>query len=273
MINLSKKTLLSLVACIAISSSAIAEDKVYAIVNGDSIKTSDIAVALRNPQVDFESMKKEQKDQILQNIIEQKVLAQEAYKSDIPNSAEYKEELGKLKQNLAYQIWIRDLSKTVQVKNEELKKYYNENKSKFKKPLELKASHILVSSEKEAKEIIKSLKKAKNIKSTFTQLAKDKSTGPSGANGGELGWFTKDKMVPAFSEATGKLVKGTFTKSPVKTQFGYHIIYLDDKKKSSTLKFDQVKLKLQQEFLQKLFVNRIKDKASKLIKKAKIEYK
>jgi len=274
MTNIGKRIVLSLVTSLAISTSVMAQtDKVYAVVNGENIKGSDIAVALRNPQLNFDTIPKDQQKNILSNLIEQKVLSQEAYKSNITKTKEFKVELEKLKQNLAYQIWIRDFSKTVKVENSVLKKFYNENKEKFNTPLKLKASHILVKTKKEAQSIINELKKAKNIKATFTKLAQEKSTGPSGKTGGELGWFTTDKMVPEFSKATSQLTKGTFTKEAVKTQFGYHIIYLDDKQKTSSLKFEQVKAKLQQEFLQKKFVEKIKAKAKKLIKKAKIQYK
>ena len=269
-----KKTILSLVASLVIANSAAAVDtKVYATVNGDSITSNDIAVILRDPRINFESIPKDQQSQIMNSLIEQKLLSQSAMKSNIPNTKEYKVELEKLKQNLAFQIWMRDLSKTVKVKDADLKKYYNDNKAKYKSPLELKASHILVATQKEALDIIKSLEKSKNIKVDFTALAKEKSTGPSGVNGGELGWFTKEKMVPEFSDAATKLTKGGFTKEPVKTQFGYHIIYLDDKKASSAQSYEDVKNKLQQELSQKEFFDMIKEKASKLKEKAKIEYK
>ncbi|MEA3384346.1 MAG: peptidylprolyl isomerase [Campylobacterota bacterium] len=269
-----KKTIFSLVTCLALSSSAFAmDDKIYATVNGENITSNDISVALRDPRINFETVPKEQQKQILNSLVEQKLLSQSAMKSNIPKTNEYKVELEKLKQNLAFQIWMRDLSKTVQVSDSELKKFYKNNSSKFKSALELKASHILVASKKEADDIISTLKKSKNIKSDFTKLAKEKSTGPSGVNGGELGWFTQEKMVPEFSMASIMLKKGEFTKDSVKTQFGYHIIYLDDKKEANVQSFEEVKPKIQQELSQKVFLDMIKDKAAKLKKNAKIEYK
>jgi len=269
-----KKTILSLVASIAIASSAAAVDaKVYATVNGDSITSNDIAVALRDPRIKFSTIPQAQQKQIIDSLIEQKLLGQNAMKTNIPNTAEYKVELDKLKQNLAFQLWMRDLSKNVKVSQSDLKKYYDKNKVKFKAPLELKASHILVKTKKEADDIIAQLKKAKDIKVEFTKLAKEKSTGPSGVNGGELGWFTKEKMVPEFSDATLKLNKGEFTKTAVKTQFGYHIIYLDDKKAASIVQYEEIKNKLKQELLQQKFTVTVKNKAEKLKANANIEYK
>ncbi|MGB5866968.1 MAG: peptidylprolyl isomerase [Arcobacteraceae bacterium] len=270
---INKKTIISLVASLALSSSLFAQDKVYAVVNGENITAATIAVALRDPRVQFESLQKEQQTQVLNNIIEQKILAQEAFKSDVVKSALYKEELEKVKQNLAYQIWIRDLSKTVTVDDKEVKAYYDNNKAKFQTPLELKASHILVKTEKEAKDIIKTLSASKDLKTDFPKLAQEKSTGPSAQNGGDLGWFTKEKMLPEFSEAASALKVGTITKKAVQTQYGFHIIYLSDKKEPSIVAFDKIEKQLKQEVLQRKFVEKVQKMATDLKKKSKIEYK
>jgi len=269
-----KKQILSIVASVAITAtSLLAQDKVYATVNGINITNSDIIMALRNPKVQFDNLPKLQQDKILQGLIEQTLLSQYAMKTNIPKSTEYKTELKKLKANLAFQLWMRDLGKTIKVTNKDVKEYYNEHKIQFKAPLQLKASHILVKTQKEAKDIIVKLKKAKDIKATFTKLAKKYSIGPSGKNGGELGWFTKEKMVPAFSTASAKLKKGTFTKEPVQTQFGYHVIYLDDKKEAATIPFDKIKDQLKKEVIQIKFIQKIKEKVAKLKKNAKISIK
>jgi len=274
MLKNSKKVLLSLVAVIAMTSSALAEtDKVYATVNGMDVTQKDVAALLRGQNVEFESLQKEQQRQILDNLIEQKLLADMAYKSKISKSTEYKEELERLKKSLAFQMWLRDFSQNVKIDDKEVKKFYDENKAKFKTPDQLKASHILVKTEQEAKDIIKKLSSAKKLKDEFTALAKEKSVGPSGSNGGELGWFTKEKMVPEFSTAAQKLAVGTITKTPVKTNYGYHIIYLDDKKASAVLEYAKVKDRLKQDLIQQKFAKDAKEEAVKLKKKAKIEYK
>lgn len=270
---INKKSIISLVASLALSSSLFAQDKVYAVVNGENITAATIAVALRDPRVQFESLQKEQQTQVLDNIIEQKLLAQKAFKSDVIKSDIYKEELEKVKQNLAYQIWIRDLSKTVKVTDKEVKAYYDNNNEKFKTPLELKASHILVKTEKEANDIIKSLSSAKDLKTAFAKAAKEKSTGPSAQNGGDLGWFTKEKMLPEFSQAASALKVGSITKKAVKTQYGFHVIYLSDKKAPSVVAFDKISKQLKQEVLQRKFVEKVQKMAADLKKKAKIEYK
>lgn len=274
MIKNSKKIILSLVATLALSGSAIAnQEKVYAVVNGEKITNQEIAMVLRDQRVTFDSLDKTQQKQIIDGLIEQSLLTAEAYKSDIINSKEYKEELEKVKKTLAFQFWIRDFSKNIDIKDSEVKKYYDSNKAKFKSTDQLKASHILVKTQKEADDIINELSKASNLKKAFTKAAQEKSVGPSGPSGGELGWFTKEKMVPEFSAAAAKLEVGKITKKAVKTQFGFHIIYLDDMKKAGVVAYEQIKERLKQELLQQKFTKSVKDKANKLKEKAKIQYK
>ena len=274
MIKTTKWKLASLVTGVLIASSAMAaNDKVYAVVNGDNITEKDLATIIKNPRVKFDDLKANQKKQVLDTLIEQKLLSEKAYNSDVIKTKEYKTELERLKKTLAFQIWLRDYGKTIKVTDKELKNYYNENIYRLKTPLQLKASHILVKTEKEAKALIKKLVKSKNLKADFTKLAKEKSIGPSGSNGGELGWFTKDKMVPEFSNAASILGIGKITQQPVKTNYGFHIIYLDDKKDPATLPYEKIKDKLKQELMQKKFAQQIQKEAKELRKKAKIEYK
>jgi len=129
------------------------------------------------------------------------------------------------------------------ITDEEMKKLYDEQ---VPKGSEYKARHILVEQEDEAKKLIVELDKGAD----FSELAKEHSTGPSGKSGGELGWFSPKQMVAPFSEAAGKLEKGAYTKEPVKTQFGWHIIILDDSRSATPPSFDQVKPQLQT-FMQK----------------------
>lgn len=274
MLTNSKKVILSLVATLALAGQTVAqENKVYATANDIKITQEDVSALLRGQNVQFESLQKDQQKQILDSLIEQKLLAEMAYKTDIPKSAEFKEELEKFKRSLAFQIWLRDFSKTIKIEENEVKKFYDENRDKFKTPEQLQASHILIKTEKEAQELIKTLLKSKNLKEDFTKLAKEHSIGPSASNGGELGWFTQEKMVPEFSSAALKLAKGTISKEPVKTNYGYHVIYLDDKKSSEILTYDKIKDRLKQDLLQQKFAQEAKAEAVKLKNKAKIEYK
>ncbi len=269
-----KKTILSVVISVAMANSAVAVDnKVYAVVNGDNITSQNIAIALKDPKANFGALPKETQKNILDRIIEQKLLSQKAMKTDAVNDKVYKETLENVKQDLALQVWMQQLSKKIKISTEELKSYYDENKNSFKVEAQLSARHILVKEEATAKDLIKTLQKSNNLKSKFISLAKEKSTGPSGVNGGDLGWFAPKQMVPEFSNAASKLKVGTITASPVKTQFGYHIIYLEDKKKASSATFENAKFQISQQLGKEKFIQQIQTVVDVLKKKAKIEYK
>jgi len=106
--------------------------------------------------------------------------------------------------------------------------------------MEYNARHILVETEEQANEIIKALDEGGD----FVELAKEKSTGPSGPQGGELGWFSAGQMVQPFSDAAAALEKGKYTRTPVKTQFGWHVIRLEDTREGTPPPFDDVKDRL-----------------------------
>jgi len=148
------------------------------------------------------------------------------------------------------------------VSDEELKKIYQEQAPSGD---EFKARHILVKEEDEAKALIVELDNGAD----FSELAKQHSTGPSGKSGGELGWFSPKQMVAPFSEAVAGMEKGTYTKQPVKTQFGWHVIFLDDTREASPPPFEQLKPQLQA-FVQK---QRVQDYIAGLRKSATIEIK
>ncbi len=117
-------------------------------------------------------------------------------------------------------------------------------------PLEFKASHILVATQSEANSIVQELEGGAN----FAELAKTKSTGPSGPNGGDLGWFSPNQMVAPFSQAVGAMENGAFSKTPVQTQFGWHVILREDSREATppTLESvrDAIKQRVEQQKLQ-----------------------
>ena len=163
--------------------------------------------------------------------------------------------------------------KKVKVSDKEKKDYFNKNKEQFKVPATLEASHILTKTEKEAKDIVKELDKAKNKKDEFIKLAKAKSVGPSAPKGGYLGKFPETQMVPEFSKAAKALKKGEYSKTPVKTQFGYHIIFLEDKIASKALEYKEVEKRISQALIQQKFREHIKKESDALRKNAKIVIK
>ncbi len=141
-------------------------------------------------------------------------------------------------------------------------------------PETVHARHILVKDEAGAKALIAEMKtlKGEALKTKFIELAKSKSTGPTGPKGGDLGSFAKGQMVPEFDAAVFTLKKGEITVVPVKTQFGYHVIFLEEKKAASSVPYEQVKEKIIQTLKQKQFQTKLTEVAKELKSKAKIEY-
>jgi peptidyl-prolyl cis-trans isomerase C len=172
-----------------------------------------------------------------------------------------KKELENAKENILANAYVAHLQESGAT-DDQLKALYDKTiKDEPGKP-EVHARHILVKTEEEAKAIIAELDKGGD----FAKLADEKTT-DKGGNGGDLGWFNKDQMVPEFSEAAFKLAKGEYTKEPVKTQFGWHVIKVEDTRISSPPTFDEVKDKLKSQLAVSLF----QDKLKELKAKAKIE--
>jgi parvulin-like peptidyl-prolyl isomerase len=248
--------------------------KTFATVNGSDITEREIGAILQViPGANFAQMTKEQKKKIIDQAIEKKLLAEKAMKAGMEKEPEFKKALESVKRDLALELWMKKQFEAIKLTDKEMKDFYNKNKKMFQKPETAKAKHILLTSEADAKAVIKELNKAKDKKAKFIELAKTKSTGPSGPNGGDLGWFDKKRMVKEFSDAAFKLKKGTYTKKPVKTQFGYHVIYLEDKKPAGSVSFDQAKPSIQQSLKVKKFQEKMKEITKKLRSSADIKIK
>jgi len=143
-----------------------------------------------------------------------------------------------------------------------MRKVYDEAVGQMSKEPEVRARHILVETEDEAKAVLAELKKGAD----FAELAKSRSKDPGSAEGGDLGYFTKDQMVPEFSEVAFKLDKGALS-DPVKSQFGWHIIKVEDKREKQPPEFDKVKDQLETYVVRRSQVEMI----TKLRQEAKIE--
>ena len=135
------------------------------------------------------------------------------------------------------------------------------------------ARHILVQTLSEARDIISQLEKSKNLEKRFIALAKQKSTGPSSINGGDLGWFNHDQMVKEFSDAAMQLNVGEISRVPVKTHFGYHIIYLTAKRPAGKIELEKVQETIKKVIRAKKFKKYLEQLREKLKKSAKISVK
>jgi len=194
----------------------------------------------------------------------QLVLAQEAIKKGLDKSPEVAEQMETIKQSVLANAYVADFIKTHPVTDEAIKAEYERIKATIT-GTEYKARHILVEKEAEAKDIIAKLKKDPGA---FAKLAMERSKDEgSKAQGGDLGWFDLSKMVPEFGAAVSKLEKGAFTAEPVKTQFGYHVIVLDDSKPIEAPPLEEVKPQLTQQLQQQ----NVKTQVEALKAAAKIE--
>ncbi len=202
----------------------------------------DLFVKRQLPASNFNLLTPDQQKTIIDKLIDSKLFLEDAKKIKIDETEEFKEALKSLKEKLMLDLWMKKRVEEIKISDMEAKTYYLDNKDKFYRPTSVKVRHILLSTKQEAEDIIRELKYSKNnLREKFIELAKKKSTGPSAVNGGELNWFIKEQMVPEFSEAAFSLKKGTITKEPIKTQFGYHVIYLEDKKEQGLVPFEVVK--------------------------------
>ncbi len=241
--------------------------EVLATVNGEGISKKDVNefVVKSIPGATFNSLNEAQKKSVVNQMIERKLFLEDAKRGQIENNFEYQEALKKLKENLLLDYWMKEKVEEINISEEEVKAYYQKNLKKFLKPASVKVRHILVATEDEAITLIAELELSSILREKFIALAHSESIGPSSVNGGELDWFVYEQMVPEFSEAAFGLKVGTITKKAVKTQFGYHIIYLEGKKEEGIVPYEQVK----PDIIKSLRLSRFKVKLDRLSKKLK----
>jgi len=263
----------SLIAISLIASSALASD-ILVTVNGKNITKQDAQtfVTSQAPQAKFDELKPEEQKMIIDRLVEKQLFTELAAKEGIDKKPEFKRNMDKIKEELLVNMWMKEQMDNAVVSDSEAKEFYDKNAAKFMGKATMHARHILVDTEKEAKEIIETLKSLNGeaLKNKFMELAKTKSKGPSGPKGGDLGTFTKGQMVPTFSKAAWALENGHITMAPVKTQFGYHVIYLETKSDAKPIPYESVKDKIVTSLKQKQFAAKIAEVAKDLKGKAKI---
>ena len=251
-------------------------------VNGTAITQQEVDAELMNAtQGRFNQVPAEKqaefRQQVLQQLIGKELVYGDAKKTGVLTSNDYKVEYKKLeermKKELAVQVWQKKQLDNIKISEKDLKEYYDKNLGEFNEKESVHARHILVKTEAEAKSIINELKSLSGakLKAKFEALAKAKSTGPSGPKGGDLGYFAQGQMVPAFNDKVFSMKEGTVTLSPVKTQFGFHVIYLEDKKTAATRAFAEVKSFIEQRLKMEKFKSVMKTKMDQLQKKATIK--
>ncbi len=243
---------------------SVPASETVATVNGVAIGKSRVDMIVKQAAGQGQPDTPEARQSILDQMTMQMVLAEEAMKKGLDKAPEVVDRMEMVRQSVLANAWVQDALKGSLVSDEAMKAEYERIKAAAV-GTEYKARHILVEKEADAKAIIAKLKKDP---AAFNQVAKTKSLDPgSKEKGGDLGWFDARRMVPEFGAALAKLEKGKMTDEPVKTQFGYHVIVLDDSKPIEPPPFEEVKPALSQEMGQKALKKQMDD----LKAKAKIE--
>lgn len=256
---------------------------VVATVNGTQITSDEVnQVLMEGTQGRFNTLPKEKQVELRKRIVEgmiaQELVYADAKKSGVLTSPEYKAELEevmkRVEKQLASKVWEKQQFDKITLTDAEIKKYFDSHTNEFVEKEKVHARHILVKTEAEADKIIAGLKGKQGdaLKQAFIEDAKKFSTGPSGPKGGDLGSFPQGQMVPEFNDKVFSMKVGTITTTAVKTQFGYHIIYLEDKIKGKKLGFNEVKSFIEQKLKMEKFKEAMEKKMKSLQSAAKITY-
>lgn len=216
---------------------------IAAVVNDETITVADMKEAYeKNPQIKAQATFEEFYAQALDIMVNSKLALQAATKANIQATPEYQAQLAELQNEVARQVYI-EKEVEARVTDEKIKEVYNDYLANFKPEKEVKAKHILVEDEALAKDIIAQLD---GKKASFDDLAKKYSKDQP-----DLGYFTADVMVPEFSDAAMKMEPNTYSKEPVKTEFGYHVILVEDVRETKPQSFEalenQIKISLSQQ--------------------------
>ena len=232
---------LALPVVLATPACSQASDPVVAKVNGVEIKASDLAIAEEEIGQNMPPMPAEGKrDYLVRYVSDMILVAKAAEDKKVADDAEFKRRLAYVRNKLLMESLLHAEAKAA-VTDTAMKQVYDDATKQMSGEQEVRARHILVETEDEAKAIAAELKKGTD----FAELAKQKSKDPgAAAEGGDLGYFTKEQMVPEFSETAFRLDKGALS-DPVKSQFGWHIIRVEDKRERPVPPFEQVKDQIQ----------------------------
>ena len=238
------------------------EDKVVAIVNGHEIKVSEVQMAMDDIIGQLPDLPpKLRYPYVVEYLVERHMMAQAAVKVGIADTDEYKRRLALYQAKALRDAYFFQKIRPL-VTEEDIKKAYDEEAAKVAETERIRARHILVGSEKEAAEIITKLQAGEK----FEDLAKQYSLDGSKDYGGDLGYFTAPEMVAEFSKAAFALQAGGIS-APVKTDYGWHIIKVEDRKMGAAQPYDQVKVAIRNVLMRK----KVTEVLDKIRKESKIE--
>lgn len=236
-------------------------DMIVATVNGVKITLSDMqdVKQMTNPQIAALPMNAVF-EPLLDNLINTQVVAQAAKEAKIQDSAEYKKMMKSLENQILMQLYLKQQAQKMQTKAK-LTEMYEQYKRNNPPQEEMSAAHILLKTEKEARDVIKQLEKGADFADLANKLSENK-----GLEGGDLGYFTRELMVPEFSEAAFRMKEGEISKTPVKTQFGWHVIKAGPRRLTEVPSFEE----MEKELTQMQATEAVEEIVTGLRKKAKI---
>lgn len=240
-------------------------------VNGTVITDSEMSREVANlpPYLKNIAESDQGKRELLDTMVVREIILQQAEKSGLAKSKEVQEKVDELRKKVIVEAFLKKkIEERAVVSDADLQQFYEKNKDKLKTGEQIRASHILVKTEKESQDILAQLKAGGN----FDDLAKKHSIDGAASRGGDLGWFAKGTMVPEFEKAALSLKEGT-TSGAVKTQFGYHIIKLTGKRPAGVAQLTEVKEQLKGAILAEKQGEIFKQLKEDLKKNAKVQIK
>lgn len=231
------------------------DDRVVARVDGTEIRQSDVAVAFSRLPQQFQQLPISTLfPQIVQQLVDVELMAAAGRADDMHNSQVVVDQVAEFEKVAVQQAYVERLIGE-EVTEDKLRAHYDVTIGQTEGPVEVRASHILVESEEEGYDIIEALGGGAD----FAELARERSTGPSGPRGGDLGYFVRSQMVQPFADAAFALEPGATGPDPVQTQFGWHVIMVVDKRRRPAPTFEESRAQLEEQLTREVIATHISD--------------
>ena len=218
------------------------DDPVVARIDGDEIHHSEVMAMARTLPPQYQAQLQQYYPLLVQRLVDFKLAGMAGRAAGLADDEAIKARLANAEEKVIREAYI-EREVLARITDDAIQAKYKDFVANNPPATEHHARHILVTSEEDAREVIAKLDEGAD----FAELAKERSTGPSGVKGGDLGYFTADQMVPEFSEATAKLEPGQYSKDPTQTQFGWHVIKVEDRRTAEPPGFEEVEQKLREE--------------------------
>jgi peptidyl-prolyl cis-trans isomerase C len=234
-------------------------DSVVATVNGTEITGADVQAFFETLPPQYRQIPLDQiYPQLVERLVDQRLLAEAARGAGIADTPAFKKQLKMLTDGLLQEAYLKEQIGP-RLSEERLREEYRRRTALEPKREEVRARHILLKTREVAVTVIAELKGGAD----FAKVAQEKSTGPSSRNGGDLGFFAREQMVPPFSEAAFALKAGEMTDEPVQTQFGWHVIKVEERRMAGSRPFEEMEEQLRQEISEKAYTETLQGLRSK----------